>query len=341
MLLVIRGNRDSVLNLSNDLITNDSIAGSIGNTPLVRLARLERSKRYNLLAKCEFMNPGGSVKDRIALHMVECAEADGRLKPGQLMVEATGGNTGIGLALVARLKGYRLLCVMTEKVGKEKVRTMELLGAEVLVVPGGKSIDDPEHFINKAKSIAREQEGWFVGQFENQDNPDAHYSFTGPEIWQQSEGKVDALVAGIGTGGTLLGAGSYLREEKPSVKLVLADPRGSKLAGWQEGIELEGHSYLVEGIGSDFIPQIVDLTKIDRAIQVDDVTSIRMTHELLRKESLFVSGSAGCAVAAAIKYCDELAEGATVVIVLPGSGRLYMNTIFNPEWLAEKGISLD
>ncbi|MBX9694602.1 MAG: cysteine synthase family protein, partial [Cyanobacteria bacterium] len=321
--------------------TSDSIIECIGNTPMVRLSRLGRPKNHTLLAKCEFMNPGGSVKDRIALHMVERAEAEGHLKPGQLMIEATGGNTGIGLALVARLKGYRLLCVMTEKVGKEKVRNMEVMGAEVLVVPGGKSIGDPAHFINQAKRIAKEQNGWFVGQFENQDNLDAHYRFTGPEIWQQTEGKVDTLVAGIGTGGTLLGAGKFLREQKPSVKLVLADPAGSMLADWVDGSEPNGRSYLVEGIGSDFIPGIVDLKKIDRAIRVDDQTSIRTTHELLKKESLFVSGSAGCAVSAAIQYCEELPEGATVVVVLPGSGRLYMSTIFNPTWLEEKGLEPD
>ena len=327
--------------MSTPLTTYDSIAEAVGRTPMVRLSRLGRPRDKHLLAKCEHMNPGGSVKDRIAFYMLERAEAEGRLRPGQLIVEATGGNTGIGLALAANLKGYQLLCVMAEKVGNEKVRMMEIFGAQTLVVPGGKTIDDPEHFINQAKKIAAERGGWFVGQFENQDNWQIHYDTTGPEIWDQTEGKVDALVAGIGTGGTLLGAGAYLKKQKAQVKLVLADPKGSMLADWQAGTEPYSDSYLVEGIGGDFLPDIVDLKKVDAAIHIDDETSIRTAYELIRKEALFVSGSAGCIVAAAIKYAEEqTSEGSTVVAVLPGSGRLYMNTIYNPQWLQDRNMSM-
>ena len=317
----------------------DSIAEAIGNTPLLRLSRMGAPAGHDLLAKCEFLNPGGSVKDRIAFHMVEKAEHEGRLKPGQLIVEATGGNTGIGLAMAANLKGYKVLCVMTEKVGKKKVGLMKILGVETLVVPGGKKIDDPEHYINKAKKIARDRNGWFAGQFENYDNSEAHYQTTGPEIWEQTGGKVDVLVAGIGTGGTICGAGKYLKEKKPSVQLVLADPEGSLLTGWQSGRDVEDHSYLVEGIGGDFIPKIVDLSVIDRSILVSDKVSIQTAYELARKESIFVGGSAGCIVAATLQYLQEAkTPGLTAVAILPGTGHMYTDTIYDRQWLAARGI---
>jgi cystathionine beta-synthase len=289
------------------------------------------------------MNPGGSVKDRIAFRMVRSAEERGELKPGMWIVEATGGNTGIGLALAARLGGYRLLCVMSEKVGREKVRMMHILGAETLVVPGGKPISDPEHFINQAKRIATERGGWFVGQFENSDNLAAHYDTTGPEVWAQSGGTVDALVAGIGTGGTLLGAGRFLRERKSSVKLVLADPEGSCLASWQAGLEPKPGSYIVEGIGGDFIPQIVDLNLIDEAITINDVDAVKMAHLLLSEEALLVGGSSGLIVAAAIEFLKRMPASTplTAVAILPSTGRLYAGTIFDREWLASKNVDLE
>lgn len=315
----------------------DSIAGAVGNTPMVRLSRLARAAGHTLLGKCEFMNPGGSVKDRIAFYMVEKARAEGRLSAGQLIVEATGGNTGVGLALAARLYGHELVCVMPEKVGADKVRLTATLGARVVVVPGGKERNDPSHFINQAIQIAREQGGWFVDQFENKDNVEAHYRSTGPEIWEQTKGNVDVLVAGIGTGGTLFGAGKYLREKKPSVQLVLADPVGSMLADWQAGTPPHPASYLVEGIGQDFIPGLVDLSLLDSAIYVDDRESIETTKLLLQKEGIFVGGSSGCIVATAIRYCESSkAKGLTVVAILPSSGRLYMQSIFDDEWLASK-----
>jgi cystathionine beta-synthase len=315
----------------------DSIADAIGNTPLVKLSKIAPQSRQNILAKCEFLNPGGSVKDRIAKYMIEKAEEEGRLKPGQLIVEATGGNTGIGLAMMARLKGYKLLCVCAEKVGKEKINMQRLYGAEVLVVPGGKAIEDPAHFINQAKRISEERGAWYVNQFNNPDNAEAHYNTTGPEIWEQTEGKVDVLVAGIGTGGTICGAGKYLKERKSSVKLVLADPQGSNLGAWLRGEEPQPASYLVEGIGNDFVPGIVDLKKIDHAVYVNDQESIKMAHDLIDKEALHVSGSAGCVVAAALKYGEQEKEsGLNIVAVLPGTGRYYLSTIFNDEWLAQK-----
>lgn len=321
--------------------TLDSIADAIGNTPLVKLSRITAGSRQNILAKCEFMNPGGSVKDRIAKYMIEKAEKEGRLKPGQLIVEATGGNTGIGLAMMARLKGYKLLCVCAEKVGKEKINMQRLFGAEVLVVPGGKAITDPAHFINQAQRIAEEKGAWYVNQFNNPDNAEAHYNTTGPEIWEQTDGKVDVLVAGIGTGGTICGAGKYLKEQNPGIKLVLADPQGSNLGGWVTGQDVAAASYLVEGIGNDFVPGIVDLKAIDDAVYVSDQESIHTAYDLIDKEALHVSGSAGCVIAAAIKYGEKQKEsGLNIVAVLPGTGRYYMSTIFNEEWLSARSIEV-
>lgn len=326
---------------SNSRHTLYSVSQTVGNTPLLELANLKTSKNHRLLAKCEFMNPGGSVKDRIAFHMLAQAEKTGKLKPGQLIVEATGGNTGIGLALAACTKGYEVLCVMTEKVGIEKVQMMQILGATTMVVPGGKPISDPSHFLNQARKIAEERNGWFVDQFNNPDNLEAHYLSTGPEIWEQTEGKVDVLIAGIGTGGTICGAGKFLKEQKPGVKVVLADPVGSLLAGWQKTEEAEAGSYLVEGIGGDYIPGIVDMSIIDDSVYVSDQLSIKTTYDLLHKEALFVGGSAGCIVAAALKYLEPRADQElNVVAILPSTGRYYTRTVFDRDWLQSKAISI-
>jgi cystathionine beta-synthase len=318
----------------------DSISGVVGNTPLIRMSRIEPDLKHNLLAKCEFLNPGGSVKDRIAFRMVQSAEENGRLKPGQTMVEGTGGNTGIGLALAAKLTGHQLICVMTEKVNRDKQNMMRKFGAEVIVVPGGKSINDPAHFINQARTLAFETGAWFVDQFANEDNLATHYETTGPEIWQQTGGSVDVLVAGVGTGGTLCGAGKYLKEQKPSVKLILADPAGSTLLEVHKKIAGNPASYIVEGIGGDFIPAIVDMDIIDHVIRIEDDRSIKVTQQLLEKEAMFVGGSSGCIVAAAIQYCrDESAaqngneKTLNVVAILPSSGNLYLSTIFDTEWM--------
>jgi cystathionine beta-synthase len=325
----------------------DSISSAVGNTPLVRMSRIAPDLKHNLLGKCEFLNPGGSVKDRIAFRMVQAAERSGRLKPGQTMVEGTGGNTGIGLALAAKLTGHKLICVMTEKVNRDKQNLMRKFGAEVMVVPGGKSVNDPTHFINQARTLASETGAWFVDQFANEDNFSTHYETTGPEIWQQTGGSVDVLVAGVGTGGTLCGAGRYLKEQKPSVKLVLADPAGSTLLEVHKKVAGNPASYIVEGIGGDFIPAIVDMDIIDYVIRIEDERSIAITQQLLEKEAIFVGGSSGCIVAAAIQYCRDVSavengkeKTLNVVAILPSSGNLYLSTIFDDQWLQARTDSL-
>lgn len=318
----------------------DSLADLIGNTPMVRLNHFGESVRTKgeLIAKCEFLNPGGSVKDRIAFHMVKMAEKEGILKKGGTIVEATAGNTGIGLALAATLGGYKLITVMSEKVSKDKVRMLESLGARAVVVPSGVQRSNPEHFMNKAKALAEEEEGWLSDQFFNKYNVEAHYQHTGPEIWKQTDGQVDAIVAGVGTGGTLTGAGRFLKEKKPSLKVVLADPKGSLLKSLVEGNESESSSYLVEGIGQDFIPGNFDPELVDAVIEVEDRDSVEAAKELWRKEAMFVGNSAGCIAHAARQFLEESkTEGKQkVVAILPDNGRSYMSTVYNPEWLKQK-----
>ncbi|HEY9713719.1 MAG TPA: cysteine synthase family protein, partial [Chroococcales cyanobacterium] len=233
----------------------DSIAELVGNTPMVRLNRFSAGLKDTILAKCEFLNPGGSVKDRIAFHMVKKAEESGELLPGGTIVEATAGNTGVGLAIVAALRGYKLVTVMSAKVSTDKVKFLQALGAETIIAPAGKPVDDPENFVNIARERAKSPGAWLADQFYNASNVEAHYETTGPEIWEQTGGKVDVLVAGVGTGGTLTGAGRYLKERKKSIRIVLADPIGSLLSDLVRGEEGgTSAAYIVEGIGKDFIP---------------------------------------------------------------------------------------
>ncbi len=316
-----------------------SIAEAIGHTPMVKLNRFGAGLGHNLLAKCEFMNPGGSIKDRIAWHMVCQAEDEGKLAPGGTIVEATAGNTGIGLALAAALKGYKLTTVMSAKVSQDKVSLLKALGAEVIITPMGKSSDHPDHFINRAREIAQSRGAWLADQFNNQSNIKAHYETTGPEIWQQTEGTIDVLVAGAGTGGTLSGAGKYLKEQNPSIKIVLADPIGSVQADRFHGIASQSASYLVEGIGADFIATNLKLEILDAAIKISDQEAIQTAHQLMEKEALFVGSSSGCIVAAAVKYLRQIEEqGQNIVVILPDGGRAYMSTIYDDSWLSEKNV---
>lgn len=314
-----------------------SLADLVGRTPMVRLSRFGADLPHNILAKCEFLNPGGSVKDRIAFHMVHKAEEAGLLTPGATIVEATAGNTGIGLALVAALKGYKLICVMSEKVSKDKVNLLVALGAEAVIVPSGKPSGDPDHFMTRAKAITAGTGGWLSDQFYNLSNVEAHYTTTGPEIWQQTDGTVDAIVVGVGTGGTLTGVGRYLKERKPAVKVVLADPVGSLLADLVQGKTSTASYYLVEGIGQDFVPGNFDMSLVDEVVSVPDVDSVAQAKQLLTTEAMFVGSSSGCILAATKAYCGRLeGKGKNVVAILPDSGRGYMSTIYDGGWLKTK-----
>jgi cystathionine beta-synthase len=316
---------------------NESIASVVGNTPIVRLSRFTSGANYNLFGKCEFLNPGGSIKDRIGFYMVQKAAERGDLKPGGTIVEATAGNTGVGLALAANLYGYKLITVMSQKVSKDKVRLLEALNSETIISPSGKSSDDPEHFLNRARAIAKERGAWFADQFYNQNNAEVHYQTTAPELWKQMDGKIDVFVAGVGTGGTLTGVGRYLKERNSAAKVVLADPIGSLLTGMVDGHAGVSSSYVVEGIGQDFVPGNFDLHVVDAAIQVSDLDSVRAAHKLLATEAMFVGSSAGSILHAAVQYAEHSdSEGKNIVVVLPDGGRGYLSTVYNPEWLTEK-----
>jgi len=324
-------------------VTDTAIANSleelIGNTPIIRLSRFCQSEnlKHTILGKCEFLNPGGSVKDRIAFHMVRKAEETGRLKPGGTIIEATAGNTGIGLAQVAAVRGYKLITVMSEKVSKDKVNFLRALGAETVVLPGGKPISDPDNFMNRARKMAEDTGAWLANQFYNETNAEAHYQSTGPEVWNQTGGTVDVLIAGVGTGGTLSGTGRYLKEHKPGVKVVLADPIGSSLADLVQGKESKSASYLVEGIGQDFIPGNFDISLVDDVVRVADQDAVAMSKKVLATEGLFLGSSSGCIIAAAVEYARRLSgENKNIVIILPDGGRGYLSTIYNEEWLSLK-----
>ncbi len=312
-----------------------SVLDAIGGTPLVELARVGAGLPVPLLGKCEHLNPGGSVKDRIARAIVDDAEARGLLAPGGTLVEATAGNTGVGLALVAAVRGYRLVCVLPEKMSEEKRRALRSLGAQVVVTPNAPP-GDPRNFQEVARRIARETpDSYLTDQFNNPANPDAHYRATGPELWEQTGGAIGALVAGAGTGGTISGAGRFLKERSPSVKVVLADPEGSRLAGWvNQGRLGSDGNYLVEGIGASVPPSVLDRSVIDWAESVSDAESFALCHRLVREEGLLVGGSAGTAVAAALRVARHPDVRGPVVAILPDAWDRYQSKIFDLSWMA-------
>jgi cystathionine beta-synthase len=312
---------------------HDSIVGTIGNTPLVRLARLHPPG--NLIAKIEYLNPGGSVKERIAVEMIDRAEADGLLRPGGTIIEPTSGNTGVGLALVAAVRGYRVICTVPDKVSKEKQDLLRAFGVEVVETPTELGPDHPESYYGVASRLASEIEGAFQpNQYVNEANPRAHYETTGPEVWEQTDGAVDTLVAGVGTGGTISGAGRFLKERKPGLEVVGADPEGSI---YTQGAEGDIHQYLVEGVGEDFYPETVDLDVIDRFIEVTDAASFAMARALARSEGVLTGGSGGMAVEAALRVAGE-DDGRMVVVIVPDSGRGYLSKVFNDDWMRDNGF---
>jgi cystathionine beta-synthase len=309
------------------------VLAAIGNTPLVRLSRIHPPG--NLVAKVEHMNPGGSVKERIAVLMVDEAESKGLLRPGGTIIEPTSGNTGVGLAMVGAVRGYRVICTVPDKVSKEKQDLLRAYGAEVIVTPTDLTPEHPDSYYAVARRLAGEIEGAFhPDQYSNPANPEAHYLTTGPEIWRQTDGAIDALVVGVGTGGTISGAGRFLKEQKPGLQVIGADPEGSIFTAEDQ---CAVHQYLVEGVGEDFYPATVDLDVIDRWVKVGDAESFAMARRLAREEGLLVGGSCGMAAHAALRVAEE-SSGSLVVVILPDSGRGYLSKVFDDGWMEEHGF---
>jgi cystathionine beta-synthase len=318
---------------------HDSLIELMGNTPLVRLRKVTRvlgsaDRAPDVLAKVEYFNPGGSVKDRIALRMVTAAEASGALRPGGTIIEPTSGNTGIGLAIVAAEKGYKCLFVCPDKVGQDKISVLRAYGAEVVVCPTTVSPGHPDSYYSVSDRLAAETPGgWKPDQYANPENPASHYHSTGPEIWAQTEGKITHFVAGIGTGGTISGAGRYLKDVSGGrVRVIGADPEGSVYSGGS------GRPYLVEGVGEDIWPKTYDKTICDLVIAVSDAESFQMTRRLAREEALLTGGSCGLAVVAGLRVAATAAPDDVIVVLLPDGGRGYLSKIFNDEWMADYGF---
>ena len=317
---------------------SENILGLIGRTPLVRLNKLTKGIRATVLAKMESLNPGGSVKDRIGVSMIDAAERDGRLKPGGTVVEATSGNTGIGVALVCAVRGYKAVFVMTDKCAVEKVRYLKALGADVVVVPVAAKPDSPDHYVNTARRIAHETpNSLFVFQYGNTANPEAHYRTTGPELWEQTQGSITHFVAGVGTGGTISGTGRYLKEKNPKIRVIGADPYGSVFKTYKEtGKLMQATPYLVEGIGQEIIPENVHFKYIDEILNITDRDSFQMARRLGREEGIFCGGSTGTNVVAALQVARDLGEDAVVVFVVADTGERYLSKFHSDEWMKEK-----
>jgi cystathionine beta-synthase len=313
----------------------NSVLDLIGNTPLVKLSSIARGYKPTILVKVEYLNPGGSSKDRIAARIIDAAEAEGKLKAGGTIVEPTSGNTGIGLALVAQQRGYRCVFVLPDKVGEEKRNVLKAYGAEVVVTPTSVAPESPESYYSVSDRLAREIPGAFKpDQYSNPNGPLSHYESTGPEIWRDTEGKVTHFVAGVGTGGTISGVGKYLKEvSEGRVQIVGADPEGSVYSGGT------GRPYLVEGVGEDFWPTAYDPSVVDRIIASSDAESFDLTLRLAREEGLLVGGSSGLAVSAALKLAADLGEDDVVVVLLPDGGRGYLGKVFNEQWMQSYGFA--
>lgn len=310
----------------------------IGNTPLVKLESFDTGP-CELFVKLESQNPGGSIKDRIGLAMIEAAERDGRLSPGALIVEATAGNTGLGLALVAARKGYRLLLVIPDKMSQEKIFHLRALGAEVRITRSDVGKGHPEYYQDLAARLAREMGGFYVNQFENPANPLAHETTTGPEIWRQTEGRLDAVVCGVGSGGTITGLSRYFARAASNVDIVLADPAGSILAEYiKTGKVGQAGSWLVEGIGEDFVPSIADLSRVKHAYTISDEESLTTARALLRGDGILAGSSSGTLVAAALRHCRAQTEPKRVVTFVCDSGNKYLSKMFNDYWMRDQGF---
>jgi cystathionine beta-synthase len=311
----------------------DTFLDAMGDTPLVRLHSVTRGVKATVLAKVEMLNPGGSVKDRIGIRMIEAAERAGTLKPGGTIVEPTSGNTGHGLAIAAAIKGYKCIFVMPDKMSQEKIALLRAYGAEVIITPTAVAPDSPESYYRVADRLTEEIPGAFQpNQYWNPENPKTHYETTGPEIWAQTDGRIDVFVAGVGTGGTISGVGRYLKEQNPDVTIVGADPEGSLYSGD------EPRPYLVEGIGEDFWPGTFDPEVVDRYVKVSDRDSFLTARAVTRQEGILVGGSCGSAVFAALMVARELDASKTVVVLLPDTGRQYLSKVYSDSWMLQHGM---
>jgi cystathionine beta-synthase len=316
-----------------------NILDSIGHTPLVRLNRINQGLKPKIYVKADFMNPGGSVKDRIGISMIDEAEKRGLLKPGGTIIEGTSGNTGMGLALVAAVRGYKMVFTITDKQSKEKVDLLKALGAEVIVCPTAVEPEDPRSYYSVAKKLAREiPNSFYPNQYDNPMNPEAHYRTTGPEIWEDSEGKITHFVCGMGTGGTISGVGKYLKEKNPNVKIIGVDPYGSLYYDFvKTGETVKAKTYVVEGIGEDFFPTTMNLKILDDVIQVNDEECFVIARRLVKMEGLFTGGSGGGCISATLRLAKDLGSDAFFVAFLPDTGMRYLSKVYNDEWMRERG----
>jgi cystathionine beta-synthase len=316
----------------------NNILEAIGRTPLVRLNRIAHGLKPKIYVKADYINPGGSVKDRIGVTMIDDAEKRGLLKPGGTIIEGTSGNTGMGLALVAAVRGYKMVFTITDKQSKEKVDLLKALGAEVIVCPTAVEPDDPRSYYSVAKKLAREiPNSFYPNQYDNPMNPEAHYKTTGPEIWEDSEGKITHLVCGMGTGGTISGVGKYLKEKNPAIKIIGVDPEGSLYYDFHKtGKVTKARTYVVEGIGEDFFPTTMNMKILDDVLRVNDEECFVVARRLVKQEGIFTGGSGGGCISATLKLAKSLTEKDFVVAFLPDTGMRYLSKVYNDEWMRER-----